>query len=77
MKKLEKRILAEGETTGHAHVVDCDVYQEDDIRTFSATKPATITHEEHHEVKLPPNDYNSDKVVEFDHIQKVSRKATD
>jgi hypothetical protein len=79
MKKMEKPVLAEGEVTGHAHVLkgDVAVFQDGDIKTFANAKPTVITHQEHHEVKLPPNQYDSDKVVEFDYVEKVSRKAQD
>ena len=68
MKEQRKRgILAEGEVTGHAHVIDAEVVKrEDGVREFSVDKPATVKHEEHKPVVIQPGKYLSDRVVEYD-----------
>ena len=48
MKKIEGKKLAEGEMTGHAHVLDnSEVYELDNgLRTFTGDKNNTLTHQE-------------------------------
>lgn len=78
-KKLKKSVLAEGEVTGHAHVLDMPVEvteREDRAREFSLTKKATVKHEEHKPITLPPGDYVSDIVRESDPFE-GERKVQD
>jgi len=77
MKKLLKKVLAEGEVTGHSHTVAVDVFEDEGIRMFDAPNGALVKHQEHHEVALPPNTYDSDKVVEYDPITERVKKVTD
>ena len=80
MKKLKKSVLAEGETTGHAHVLDAnvDVYEHDDgIKQFSLESDTTLIHEEHKPIILPKGEYCSDTVLEYDHFLEESRKVQD
>lgn len=80
MKKLEKPILAEGEVTGHAHVLEgnVDVYELDNgLRQFNLDSPTTIVHEEHKKIELPPGEYLSGKVLEYDHFLEESRQVLD
>ena len=80
MKKLAKPVLAEGELTGHAHVIDApvDVFVcEDSTRTFVATAPVVVRHEEHKEVVIPAGEYISDRVRECDHFAEEARKVRD
>lgn len=76
MKKLEKKVLAEGEVTGHAHTVDVDVFErEDGLRQFEgATK---VTHQEHKEIQLPEKIWLTDKVVEYDEFEQQARRVRD
>ena len=75
-KKLDTRVLAEGEVTGHAHRVGVDVYEADDgVREFSGA--TTVTHEEHGPITLPADDYYADRVVETDHFADEARRVTD
>ena len=78
-KKLEKPVLAEGETTGHAHVLDgnVDVYEEKGIRSFDTKENVTVKHEEHGPITLTPGKYESDKVVEYDPFAQAARKVAD
>jgi hypothetical protein len=78
-KKLKKSVLAEGETTGHAHVLDMPVEvteREDGAREFSLPKKAIVKHEEHEPVTLPAGDYVSDIVRESDPFE-GERKVQD
>ena len=75
-KKIEGRILAEGEATGHAHRVSVDVYErEDGLREFSGE--TVITHEEHKPVSIPAGDWVSGQVMEFDHLDQQLRQVRD
>jgi len=69
-RKLNRPILAEGETTGHKHVIDDQSVEvaerEDKAREFKLAKPATVKHEEHNPVTLPAGEYVSDIVRECD-----------
>jgi len=76
MKKDCQGKLAEGETTGHAHRVMTQVLErEDGIREFSGA--VAVTHEEHGTITLPARRWNSDRVVETDHLTNLVRKVAD
>lgn len=80
MKKLKEAILAEGEVTGHAHRLGSkvEVFETDEkTRIFDLTTPDTVKHEEHKEIELPVDNYESDKVIEFDHFENEARKVQD
>ena len=75
-KKLEHRILAEGETTNHAHRVEVDVYErEDGVRTFEG--PTPLTHEAHGPITLPAKKLASGRVVEYDYFLEMERDVRD
>lgn len=78
-KKLKEPILAEGEATGHYHrlVGDVDVYQEDDCRSFDLEVETPLRHEEHKEIVLPPNAYESGIVLEYDPAAEEARQVRD
>ena len=83
-KKLERPVLADGEATGHAHVLDdpkAEVYErEGGVREFAAPKRLTVVHEEHKPVTLPARKgkpgYIADRVVETDPFGN-ERRVTD
>lgn len=60
-KPADKRIvLAWGETTGHAHAIDCNfarLYEMAGERFVVAVEGATLVHEEHSAIKLTPGVY--------------------
>lgn len=70
MKKLDRPVLAEGETTGHAHVLEeagVEVWEaEDGHRETVLDKPSVLRHEEHKPVTLPAGEWCSDIVRETD-----------
>jgi hypothetical protein len=81
MKKLNRSVLAEGEATGHSHVLDSDVdvYEcEDGTRQFKLIKPTKLLHEEHKPIKLPDSIvFKSDIVREFDPFEEEIRRVVD
>ena len=68
--KLKKPVLAEGEFSGHAHVLDAeDVLveeREDKAREFKLSKATQVIHEEHKAITIPKGDFVSDIVREND-----------
>lgn len=80
-KKLNSSILAEGETTGHAHrTTTGQLYDNNGSLILHLDKPDTITHEEHnHQVITPEEfqDYDVIKVKEFDPFEEEIRNVVD
>jgi hypothetical protein len=74
LRKADSRragfVLAEGEVTGHHHVLEgprvqvLDVAQEVFARIMEA--PATVTHPEHATVTIPPGEYEVRRQVEYE-----------
>lgn len=59
-----KRVIAEGEKTGHAHVIAVDplnpfanLFAANDGRYLSVVKPVELKHEEHATVEIPAGNY--------------------
>ncbi len=84
LKKVEKKprgfVLAEGETTGHAHVIDEDVelYEDDNGDLYlRALKDAAVVHEEHATIEIPPGWYEIGIVQEVDPFTEQIRKVVD
>ena len=79
-KKCSKIVLAEGETTGHAHVIDgeAELLELGDkifLRVLSGN--TSVIHEEHKAFKIPPGEYEISKVLEYDHFLEEARKVSD
>lgn len=78
-KKLDHRILAEGEVTGHAHRASAGALL--DFGTSRVLRVpragATISHEEHAPISLPPGDYDVRIVREYDHFAEEARNVID
>ncbi len=74
-------VLAEGEATGHAHVIEqkgAKLYEGDAGELFlELSKEATVTHEEHGPVTLPPGVYEAGIVREYDHFAEEARQVRD
>lgn len=71
-KRVKNPILAEGEATGHAHVMECrDEIEElidtakDGTRFFRVPSAATVTHQEHNAVTLEPGTYRVSRQREW------------
>lgn len=81
MKKVKNNILAEGEATGHFHQAvgtGVSVFdREDGVRVLNAPEGATITHQEHGVVVLPPGEYERFIVVEADPFSEEIRAVRD
>lgn len=78
-------VLAEGESTGHRHVVEAgaavlvQLYILDHVRRYLEVKggPATVRHDEHGPIQLPPGVYEIDQVPEWDHFSQKARFVAD
>jgi len=73
-------VLAEGEATGHAHVVSdagCALLEAEDKVYLSAPQGATTRHEEHKAVTVPPGVYEVRKVREVDPFSEEVRSVRD
>lgn len=74
-------ILAEGETTGHAHVMEplpgLDVTEKDGMFFIRVPASATVTHEEHKPVTVPAGIWKVSKVREYDHFVEEARSVQD
>lgn len=69
MKKRTDNCLAEGEVTGHAHRAagtNVAVYGQDVERVLDAPDGATVSHEEHKQITLPPGRYDVSRQREID-----------
>ena len=77
-----RRVLAEGEATGHAHRLveeaDVEAYERDGV-LYLRVGPggAGVTHEEHGLGVIPEGDYRVGRVQEYDHFLEESRAVRD
>lgn len=79
-KLLKRPVLAEGEVTGHAHVLDADVdvFELDSgLKEFTTETEVPLKHEEHKQVPIPGGDWNSGQVLEYDHFMEEAKKVRD
>ena len=79
-KVLGHTVLAEGEATGHAHVAlgdGVELIEREGTLFLSAPQGATITHQEHAAVTLPPGAYRVRRVREYDHFLMEAREVRD
>lgn len=81
-KKLAKRrcVLADGEHTGHAHVVECNHAELIEIggrMLLMLEKAATVTHQEHKAITLTPGIWEVGRVQEYDYFAQMARNVTD
>ena len=73
-------VLAEGEVTGHAHVIDpvfATLFTTEDERFLQVHKSATVKHEEHGNITLPKGNYKLKIVKEYDHFDEEAREVRD
>jgi hypothetical protein len=81
VKSQERCVVAEGETTGHHHIIEAkgatlyelkggDLYLE-------LAAPATITHEEHKPLEIPEGIYHIGRVQEHDYLEDMARRVID
>ena len=81
-KKIDRRVLAHGET-GHAHALvddaDVSVYEDDNGTLWLRVGKggAGITHEEHGRHEIAPGEYRVGRQQEYDHFAEESRNVAD
>jgi len=78
--KNGRLIIAEGEHTGHAHVLkECDavIRVKNGKRYVITEKGFTITHEEHLPIEVAPGVYEIGIVQEYDHFAEEARNVAD
>jgi hypothetical protein len=76
----KKCTLAEGESTGHAHVIDDDESEMFSIGTqtfLTLGKPATIKHEEHKPITLDKGTWEVGRVQEYDYFKRMVNSVKD
>jgi len=79
-KAVGHTVLAEGEATGHAHVAlgdGVELIEREGTLFLSAPHGATVTHQEHAPVTLPPGAYRVGRVREYDHFAEEARQVRD
>lgn len=74
-------ILAEGETTGHAHriseVAGVIFKEKDGMFYLENAHELAVSHEEHNTVLIPPGTWRVRKVQEYDHFAEEARALAD
>ena len=72
-------ILAEGEATGHAHVIEDDIemYEKDGVLFIKVDTPITVRHEEHDQISLSKGIYEIGFVREYDFSNEEIRRIRD
>ena len=81
--KTARRVLAEGEATGHAHRLlegsDVEAYEDAAGTLWLRVGPggARITHEEHGVRTIEPGEYRVSKQAEYDHFLEETRDVRD
>lgn len=71
LTKLPAISLAEGTATGHSHRIDDPTAAEmysgpDGTKILVASRPVTISHEEHNAITIPPGSYRVSIKRQFD-----------
>lgn len=76
-KKFDEAILARGEVTGHFHKAEGSGVAFYDDGTLEAPHGATVTHQEHAPLTVPPGTYDRSIVREYDHFAEEVRSVAD
>lgn len=82
-KKVQKSkrgfVLAEGEATGHAHVIEdnIEMYEKDGILYIKTDHATEIKHEEHKAIILNSGIYEIGKIKEYDAFEMETRNVRD
>ena len=80
-KELSHLVIAEGELTGHKHVVvgDAVLFEGDDGNLFVSVRRdgARLTHPEHPPLTLQPANYKVITPREYDHFAEEAREVKD
>ncbi len=80
--KSGRHMLAEGEVTGHAHVIcdldNCDLYADENGTLYLEVRNAVdLTHEEHKTQTIEPGAYRIGRVQEIDPFAEEIRQVAD
>lgn len=86
--KVKTDFLQEGEVTGHYHRLHGEGFQifapkgvpydnDTQRKHLRLVQPASLKHEEHNEIKLPPGDYEVRIVREYNHFNEEARRVAD
>lgn len=74
-------VVAEGESTGHAHALveseAVEMYGRNGVLYLKVTEPTSLVHEEHHAQTVAPGIYEVGKVVEVDPFTEEVRSVQD
>ena len=73
-------VLADGEATGHAHVMTPDkteLYEDDGTLYLTVKESTPVTHEEHNPIEIEAGDYEIGIVQEYDHFAEEVRVVKD
>lgn len=74
----KSNIILNGEVTGHSHKLNGGLVLDGDETVFLDIKEsATITHEEHNTIELPPGKYVVIRQREYDPYEKAIREVQD
>ncbi len=76
-------IIAEGESTGHAHTLVLDrpliaeLYEKDGLLYVKAVEKVSVKHQEHKTITLNPGIWKVGRVREYDHFTEEARRVQD
>lgn len=74
-------VLAEGEVTGHAHVIDkvadIEFVEHGGMFYIKNKLPVTVKHEEHNPITIPAGIWRVRGVREYDHFAEEARRVID
>ena len=79
-KRNGKLVIAEGEMTGHHHVImetGAKLFNLNGELYLEVTQPVIITHDEHKPLPIPAGKYQIGRVQEYDYFQEMERKVID
>ena len=81
--KVERKergyILAEGEATGHAHVIEeeIEMVEKDGTLYIGCKADTVVKHEEHKHITIEPGNYQISIIQEYDHFLEEAKKVAD
>jgi hypothetical protein len=79
-KKLETKVLLEGETIGHKHRItegECDLFEKDGVLYYNPKTETKIGHEEHKTQTIIAQPAIIDRPREMDHVANMERRVID
>lgn len=77
--EIDRLVIAEGEATGHAHVLIADVGSKikGDRTKFTLTGKAKLVHQEHDTIEFLPGTYVVLNEREHDYVEETIKKVKD